>query len=338
MQRASQQTKKGRWLSSFSDTTGSSSSQKLGEILTAIVDDDSDEITSGRRRAAFLDLEQLLLTDQEEAQTQADNNAKLLSKITNCHNPIETSKRALDVFEYPQDLAACACPYPLVPALVNLKDGAAEPVEPIIYPISANEHVRLAAIEHFRLHDMVNLSELNVICTLAAAEMGCPHSVVTLVEKEVVTLLATNAPDYWDLGSGNPREQTFCQHFVMEDKPLLVRHAESDMRFYHIAPVVLRSLQFYAGFTMSFTPVLRLGEYGEPNKVVFGTLCCLDEKPHEMTRSQYWRLTKLAEAASTILERNAKQFIADPTKYTMANTRADLHVGERTSTSAPVTC
>ncbi|KAL3656629.1 hypothetical protein V7S43_018534 [Phytophthora oleae] len=292
-------------VSSFADTD--SSSQKLGELLTQIVDDDSDAATSARRRAAFLVLEQLLLCEQQEAQVQADKNAKLLHEAT---DPSEIARRVLDISKYPKDPEACkfasaeSRPYPMLSAVV----GNQEAKESIIYPIPANEDVRLAAIEHFCLHEIANVPELNVVCTLAAAEMNCPHSVVTLVEKEVVTLLATNDPENWDAGSGNPREQTFCQHFVMDDKPLLVRHAESDMRFYHIAPVVLRSLRFYAGFPVSVTSVKGSGT----EKVVVGALCCLDAKPHEMTRTQYWRLTKLAEAASEILERHAKEFIASP--------------------------
>ncbi|KAG1705698.1 hypothetical protein DVH05_003455 [Phytophthora capsici] len=290
-------------VSSFADTD--SSCQKLGEMLTQIVEDDTDDVSSARRRAAFLVLEQLLLCEQQEAQVQADKNAVLLHEAV---DPSEIAKRVLDTSNCPQDPDACkfasakSRPYPMISALV----GNQETKEAIVYPIPGNEDVRMAAIEHFCLHEITNVPELNVVCTLAAAEMNCPHSVVTLVEKDVVTLLATNNPENWDIGSGNPREQTFCQHFVMDDKPLLVRHAESDMRFYHIAPVVLRSLRFYAGFPVSVTSVKGSGT----EKVVVGALCCLDAKPHEMTRSQYWRLTKLAQAASEILERHAKKYLA----------------------------
>ncbi|KAF1786726.1 GAF domain-like [Phytophthora cactorum] len=272
------------------------------------------------RRAAFLVLEQLLLIDQKEAQVQADKNAELLSAASERQQPTEAAKRAMDVSKCRKDLDACkfasadSRPYPMMPALIQNEEGSKEvEPEPIIYPIPANEDERLAAIEHFRLHDVANVPELNVICSLAAAEMKAPHSVITLVERDVVTLLATNAPEYWDVGTGNPREQTFCQHFVMDDKPLLVRHAEADMRFYHIAPVTMRSLRFYAGFPVSVPCVSKTP--GQPERVVIGALCCLDEKPHEMTRSQYWRLMKLADAASNILERTAKEYIADPENH-----------------------
>ncbi|KAG7396767.1 hypothetical protein PHYBOEH_001795 [Phytophthora boehmeriae] len=301
-------------------STCSSSSQMLADLLGDIVDDDI-EITTTRRNAALTVLQQLLIADQEKSQEQADVNATLLSTAINLTQQVEAVKRALDVSSRPADPKACEVasaesrPYPMMPAMVDLKSESNEPAEPIVYPIPANEEIRLAAIEHYKLHDVMNISELNVICKLAAAEMNCPHSVVTLVEREVVTLMATNAPENWDVGSGNPREQTFCQHFVMDDRPLLVSHAEADMRFYHIAPVVLRNLRFYAGFPISVTSVRKSKNPEEPDKVIVGALCCLDAKPHQLTRSQYWRLMKLAEAASAILEKQAEEYLADPSKF-----------------------
>ncbi|KAH7485667.1 uncharacterized protein KRP23_4711 [Phytophthora ramorum] len=250
-------------LSTFSSASCESpSSLVLAELLGQVVDDDSGP---GRRHAALVVLEQLIVADQDETQTQIDKNAKLLRRASGSPHSLQIAAQALDVSKYPTDLAACkfasaaSRPYPMIPALICTEDESKE-AEPILYPIPANENTRLAAIEHFRLHDITNVSELNVICALAAAEMGCPHSLVTLVEREVVTLLSTNAPENWDVGSGNPREQTFCQHFVMEDQPLLVRHAEADMRFYHIAPVNMRSLRFYAGFPVSVSSVLKSGK------------------------------------------------------------------------------
>ncbi|KAG6958105.1 hypothetical protein JG688_00010654 [Phytophthora aleatoria] len=297
-------------------SSDSSSSQMLSDLLDQVVDDDED---SGRRHAAFKVLNQLITANQADTQIQVDKNATLLRKASASPRSLKVAKQALDVSECPKDLKACkfasaeSRPYPMMPAVIKNDEEESKEDDPLIYPIPSNEEVRMAAIEHLRLHEVVNIPELNVICTLAAAEMNCPHSVLTLVERDVVTLMATNDPENWDLGSGNPREQTFCQHFVMDDKPLLVRHAEADMRFYHIAPVTMRSLRFYAGFPVSVPCVSKTP--GQPDRVVVGALCCLDAKPHQMTRSQYWRLMKLADAASSILERTAKEFVADPKNH-----------------------
>ncbi|KAK1938855.1 hypothetical protein P3T76_008930 [Phytophthora citrophthora] len=283
----------------------SSSSSVLTDFLGQVI---NEGVGSSRSKAALLVLEQLISADKDEAQVQTDLNDLLLNKASFS----KLATQALDVSKYPKDLSACkfasadSRPYPMLPTVISDEKVNQEPM----YPIPENEEVRMAAIEHFRLHDVANIPELNVICSLAAAEMNCPHSVLTLVERKVVTLMATNDPSNWDVGSGNPREQTFCQHFVMDDQPLLVRHAEADMRFYHILPVTMRSLRFYAGF-----PVTVSSATNNQERVVVGALCCLDAKPHQMTRSEYWRLMKLAEAASSILERNAIEFIADPENH-----------------------
>ncbi|KAG7381083.1 hypothetical protein PHYPSEUDO_006458 [Phytophthora pseudosyringae] len=328
-------------LSNFSSASSdSSSSQMLADLLDEVVD---DVTASGRRHAAFMVLNQLIAAGQNDTQVQVDKNAQLLRKASASPRSMKAAaKQALDVSKCPKDLEACnfasadSRPYPMVPALVQHEVETKE-AEPMKYPIPSNEAVRLAAIEHFRLHDIANVPEVNVICSLAAAEMGVPHSVLTLVEREVVTLLATNAPESWDVGSGNPREQTFCQHFVMDDQPLLVRHAEADMRFYNIAPVTLRSLRFYAGFPVSVPCMTKAS--GEPERVVVGALCCLDAKPHQMTRSQYWRLMKLADAASSILERNAKEFLADPKSHPLSQNRVGVQASSAPSNAtAAVAC
>ncbi|OWZ08344.1 hypothetical protein PHMEG_00019126 [Phytophthora megakarya] len=326
-------------LSTFSSTSTNSSTQVFSDLLGQVVEND---VKSGRRNAALTVLEQLMIADQDEAQVQADKNARLLHTATASPHSLEVAAHALDVSNCPMDLDACkfasaaSRPYAMMPVLIHSEEEASP--EPIIYPIPTNEEIRMAAIEHFHLHDVINIPELNVICKLAAAEMNCPHSVLTLVERDVVTLTATNAPEYWDVGSANPREQTFCQHFVMDDKPLLVRHAEADMRFYHIAPVTSRSLRFYAGFPVSVTSVLRSGNPREPEKVVVGALCCLDEKPHELTRAQYWRLMKLAEAASSILEWKAKEFIVDPKNYKLTRKHVEAQSSTKNGTTAAVAC
>ncbi|KAI9910584.1 hypothetical protein PsorP6_010406 [Peronosclerospora sorghi] len=286
---------------SRSSTTSSSSSQMLAELLGQWTDDDAK---AGHRHAALTVLMQLMLENQAKTRELVEQNTQLV------HDATELARQALDVSSYPANPDACvfasatARPYPLLPAVVH-DSGDLEPME---YPIPANEHERLAAIEQCHLRALVNVPELNVICTLAAAEMKCPHSVITLVEQDVVTLLATNAPELWDVGSRNPRAQTFCQHFIMEDAPLLVRHAEADMRFYHITPVVMRSLRFYAGFPLSV-----MSADGHP--IVVGALCCMDANPHVVTRAQYWRLMKLANAASEILAQRAAAYRIDANAF-----------------------
>ncbi|EEY70163.1 uncharacterized protein PITG_19081 [Phytophthora infestans T30-4] len=43
-----------------------------------------------------------------------------------------------------------------------------------------------------------------------------------------------------------------------------------------------------------------------------------------MTRSQYWKLMKLAEAASAILEKTATEYIADPENHPLGQQRTGV--------------
>ncbi|KAF1777835.1 hypothetical protein GQ600_15905 [Phytophthora cactorum] len=102
-----------------------------------IVCDDSDQVTLGQRRAAFLVLEQLLLIDQKEAQVQADKT----QNFSALRQPTEAAKRAMDVSKCRKDLDACkfasadSRPYPMMPALIQNEEGSKEvEPEPIITP------------------------------------------------------------------------------------------------------------------------------------------------------------------------------------------------------------
>ncbi|KAF1777836.1 hypothetical protein GQ600_15906 [Phytophthora cactorum] len=106
--------------------------------------------------------------------------------------------------------------------------------------------------------------------------MKAPHSVITLVERDVVTLLATNAPEYWDVGTGNPeskRSVSILSWTTSHCSSVTLRRICGST----IAPVTMRSLRFYAGFPVSVPCVSKTP--GQPERVVIGALCCLDEKP-----------------------------------------------------------
>lgn len=270
--------------------------QKLVGLLTRVERDASDKETLRQRRAALAVLNQLLRMDQEKSSTSIDASVQLEGR-----EQIEAIERAFDVAQYPKEVTACEFAG-LQHEDLNVKETKSISTK---YPIPTNEDDRMAAIQHFSLPTVLDVPELNVICALAAAEMQCPHGIVTLVERDVVSLLATNDHGYWEVGSGNPREHAFCQQFIMHEKPLLVHHAATDPRFAHIAPVTKLNLQFYAGFPLTVSSVSTPS--GQANDIIVGALCCLDTKPRDMTRSQYWRLVKLAKAASSILEKAAKE-------------------------------
>lgn len=258
-----------------------------------------DESSASRKAAAMTILGYLLdVSASETTSTATPADVSSLS-IQHSIDSIRQTRlhltalvnRAFDVSSYPADVDACELAnareraYPVVVARSIDKSDA------VSYPVPSNEAKRLDAISRFGVDLLSDVEELNAVCALAAAEMDCPHGIVTLIERETVRILAANSRENWDIGCHNVREQTFCQHFVMDDRPLLVRHPEADVRFYNLDPVVQKGIRFYAGFPVRAA-----------DGTVVGVLCCLDARPREMTRSQYWRLTKLAETASRVVQ------------------------------------
>ncbi|KAF1790034.1 GAF domain-like [Phytophthora cactorum] len=155
-------------------------------------------------------------------------------------------------------------------------------------PIPLNEKERLAAIARSRIMDLEDASELDMLCSLAASQLDCSMSIVTVVTADQMTVLGSNKEDLRRVTL--PREHSFCQHTVMTSKPLLVPHPEADIRFQNINGRTAFDVRFYCGF-----PIV------DENKTVIGSLCCMDQKTHEMTQSQYSAMKKLAAAAELVV-------------------------------------
>jgi len=91
-----------------------------------------------------------------------------------------------------------------------------------------------------------------------------------------------------------PREEGFCSHTVLSDKPLLVPNVQADVRFSAMRVVQHMDASFYCGF-----PLVAADD------TVIGSVCCVDMKPHQLTRSQYVSMKNLAETASKVVQRAA---------------------------------
>lgn len=171
------------------------------------------------------------------------------------------------------------------------------------FPVPANEAERLTVIATHRLMDADDSSrrssaddsgssvteQLNVICALAARELDCSLSAVTIIGRTTQRIVASNVEMFRMVTM--PRSEGFCQHTVMAPAPLLVPHPEADVRFAHLQGLQSHAFRFYCGFPLT-----------SPSRAVVGTICCLDTKSHALTQSQYATMTRLAETASRILE------------------------------------
>ncbi|CEG36336.1 gaf domain-containing protein [Plasmopara halstedii] len=117
---------------------------------------------------------------------------------------------------------------------------------------------------------------------------------VTLISENEQHVLASNLPSFRQLHM--PRVESFCQHTVMNDDPLLVPHPESDIRFQNLPAIVAFNLRFYMGFPLK-----------DENNQVVGSVCCADNTSHDVTASQYSAMKKLAETASKLVQIKGKQ-------------------------------
>ncbi|RLN62864.1 hypothetical protein BBP00_00004488 [Phytophthora kernoviae] len=167
-------------------------------------------------------------------------------------------------------------------------------------PIPNNEKERLAAISRSRIMEFEDASELDMLCSLAASQLDCKFSIVTVVTGEHMTVLASNQANLRRVQL--PREHSFCQHTIMTSKPLLVPHPEADVRFQNITGRVAFGVRFYCGF-----PIV-----AEDRRTVIGSFCCMDQKTHDLSQTQYSAMKKFAAAASQVVRSKTQELEGQP--------------------------
>lgn len=167
-----------------------------------------------------------------------------------------------------------------------------DPTEALPAVIPANEERRLAIVDKLNMRQLAEQPELDIICSLAAKELGCMASMITVVQKDTYHVLAANSNRF--ASHTLPRHEGFCNQLIMDDKPLMVPHVESDIRFSSLRLAKDYNINFYCGFPLK-----------AEDDTVIGSVCCVDTSSHELTQSQYTTLKRLAETASKVVQRNA---------------------------------
>lgn len=209
-------------------------------------------------------------------------------KLTDCSSEqehVEALRSGIHVEQIP--LYECALAngdgrsYPMtIPQSVAVVPESPEP---------SDELRRQDVIRQGKLMHLQETSELDLLCSLAAKEMGCAASILTIVGGTDTKVVASNRADLRPILL--PRNQSFCQHTIMNDKPLLAPHPEADIRFHNIAARAKHEIRFYFGVPLKVA-----------DETVVGSFCCLDTHSHEVTQSQYSSMTKLAAAASQLVQ------------------------------------
>jgi GAF domain-containing protein len=170
-----------------------------------------------------------------------------------------------------------------------------QPTQHIGHPTPENEARRLQAIATEHLRELGNIPELNIVCDLAAEELGCFATMVTVIDQDVQLILGANLPFLRE--ARFPRADTFCSHIIMDAKPLVVPHPEADIRFGQCGPVLNFGARYYCGFPLF-----------SDDGTVLGSLCCVDTKTHELTAAQYATLQSLARTATKVVRTATQRF------------------------------
>jgi hypothetical protein len=163
-----------------------------------------------------------------------------------------------------------------------------DPAAPIPYPIPANEAARLEIIRSQKLGTLTDVPELDMICSMASKELQCVGAMVTVVEQDTFHVVAT---DIEALPTRNfPRAEGFCSRTILDSKPLIVPHPESDIRFGYMKSVNELNLGFYCGFPL----------FSEDYTVI-GSLCCMGPESRKLSQEEFTVMQKLADVTSRIL-------------------------------------
>ncbi|KAG2789908.1 hypothetical protein PC129_g6685 [Phytophthora cactorum] len=170
-----------------------------------------------------------------------------------------------------------------------------DPMEAIIPPIPSNEYKRLQLIREQQLNELGDVPELGIICSLASKELACAVSMITVVDKAQLHVLASTHPAVPG-GMSYPREQGFCAQTILDPHPLVSRHVQADVRFSAMSSVRKMGVNFYCGFPLM----------GSDGKTVIGSVCCADPQARDLTRSQYAAMSSLASTASRVVQRAAE--------------------------------
>lgn len=171
-----------------------------------------------------------------------------------------------------------------------------DPNKAFMPPCPPNERERLQLLCEQQLNELGDVPELEIICSLASKELGCAASMVTVVDKTKLHVLASNHPAV-PSGASFPREQGFCAQTILDTKPLVSRHVLADVRFSAMTTFRAMGINFYCGF-----PLFEPG-----GKTVIGAVCCVDQQARDLTKSQYNVMSKLASTASRVVQRAAEQ-------------------------------
>jgi hypothetical protein len=157
----------------------------------------------------------------------------------------------------------------------------------------ASEKNRLEELENYEILDTPTEKDFDELVFIASAVFDTPISLISLVDDHRQWFKARIGLE----PQQTPRSDAFCQHAIANPyEVLVVQDPVNDVRF-STNPLVLGdpNIRFYAG-----APLVT------PNGNVLGTLCVIDNKPREFTKTQEKALKMLASKAMDSMEQRKR--------------------------------
>ncbi len=143
-----------------------------------------------------------------------------------------------------------------------------------------DEEERLAAVYRLGLLDTDPEERFDRHTRIAAAALGAPIALVTLIDRERQWYKAHYGLDFTETS----RDMGFCSHAILQNEPLVVNDALRDDRFAE-NPVVIGDprVRFYAGIPLHAADGARVGAF-----------CVVDSKPRSLSDAQLRMLKDIA--------------------------------------------
>jgi len=145
-------------------------------------------------------------------------------------------------------------------------------------PVAMNEEQRLRILRSYSLLDTESEDFYNQITAVAAAELGMPVAVISLVDRERIWFKSAVGVEITEI----PRDPTFCSSAILSDDVYEVEDTRLIATTCELVTGVM-GVRFYAG-----APLI------DSNGFRLGTLCVLDQQPNKLTSAQRERLSELA--------------------------------------------